>query len=442
MKAIVLIARGLQHGALGCYGNQWIDTPALDALAAGGVVFDQHFASTADADGARHAWRTGRYHLPTAQPRSDTTTAPDLLAVLRQCGIHTCLIVDDSRPAPPAFSSGWDEVHRVVVAEEATPLEATLEATGAALERLEHRDNWLVWIDLAMPLPPWDVPEEFWHPYFSEEMDGDEEEDVASEFEDEEAEEESEPLTPMPDAPAGPIHPEDDPLYLSLQTSYAAAVTYLDAGIGQLLDALANLEGSDELLLVVSSDVGQNLGEHGVVGPVRAWLHDEILHLPLLLRQPGGAGGGRRVAALTQAVDLGPTLADWFQTTLPDAHGHSLLPLARGEAETIRPYVCAGLQVGAAIEYALRTPDWAFLLPVQPGEENAGRAPQLYVKPDDRWEVNNVLQHHLEFAEQLERTLRDFVTASTQPGPLRAPPLPDVEGVAEVVPSTPPPSET
>ncbi|HEY7155261.1 MAG TPA: hypothetical protein VH575_14965, partial [Gemmataceae bacterium] len=173
------------------------------------------------------------------------------------------------------------------------------------------------------------------------------------------------------------------------------------------------------------SDVGPSLGEHGVVGPVRAEPHDEIIHLPLLVRLPGGAEAGRRVGALTQSVDLAAMLADWFQTPLPDAHGRSLLPLARGAIETIRPYACAGLQVGEAIEYALRTPEWAFLLPARSDADDGVRSPRLYVKPEDRWEVNDVLQHHLDLAEQLERTLRDFVTASCQPGPLRAPSLPD-----------------
>jgi len=89
-----------------------------------------------------------------------------------------------------------------------------------------------------------------------------------------------------------------------------------------------------------------------------------------------------------------------------------LLPLVRGEIESIRPFACTALQVGESIEYALRTPEWAFLLPVKPGVDDADRSPQLFVKPDDRCEVNNVLQHHLELAEQLERTLRDFVSAS------------------------------
>jgi arylsulfatase A-like enzyme len=414
MKAVVIVARGLQLGALGCYGNPWIDTPALDELAAEGIVFDRYFADAADPAGARRAWRSGRYHLPTSASAHDVNSAPDLLDALRTQGIHTCLIVDDSQLIPDDSSAGWNEVEHVETREEATPLEASLEAAGAALLRLEKHENWLLWIDLATLLAPWNVPEEFLTPYFTEEPAEDEEAG-------EEEEQASEPLTPLTEIAAETVDPEDDHLLLSLWTSYAAAVTYLDAGIGQLLGAIAGVEGSDEVLILFTTDAGQNLGEHGIVGPVHPWLHDEIIHLPLLVRLPGRAEAGRRVGALTQTVDLAATLADWFHAPLPDAHGHSLLPLIRGEVETVRPYACSGLEVGGVVEYALRTSDWAFLLPQQ-----TNRAPRLYVKPDDRWEVNDVLQHHQELAEQLEKTLRDFVTAACQPGPLHAPPLPEL----------------
>lgn len=419
MKAIVVSVRGLQAGALGCYGNVWIDTPAFDALAAEGIVFDWHYADRATTEGACRAWRTGRYHLPMLSSPAATVLEPDLIAALRSRSIHTCLIVDENRTYPDCFLAGWDAVVRASAGEHDSPLDAVLEAVGAALERLEHRDNWLLWIDLPTLLSPWNVPSAFRDPYFPEETDR-------------EDEEENEPLTPFTDVPNGLIDRDDDTLYLGLQTSYAAAVSYVDAALGQLLEALTGLEGGDEVLLFATSDVGQNLGEHGLVGNSRPWLHDELIHVPMLLRLPGATEAGRRVEALTQAVDLAPTLADWFGLDLSGAHGHSLLPLARGEVETVRPYACVGLQIGAALEYALRTPQWSFLWPAHPHGEDEGRSPRLYAKPDDRWEVNDLAQHHLEWVEQLERALGDFVTATAQPGPLRLPLLPEPDSTNAV----------
>jgi hypothetical protein len=91
----------------------------------------------------------------------------------------------------------------------------------------------------------------------------------------------------------------------------------------------------------------------------------------------------------------------------------------------------------AATEYALHTLEWGFLLPEGTAAELPRRGPQLYVKPDDRWEVNNVLQHHLELAEHLERVLRGFVEASRRPGPLQPPELRDTEGESARTQSSP-----
>src|SRR5258708_7415299 len=64
MKVLVVSARGWHLGYLGCYGNGWISTPALDRLAAEGIVFDQHLADVPDAATARRTWRDGRHHFP------------------------------------------------------------------------------------------------------------------------------------------------------------------------------------------------------------------------------------------------------------------------------------------------------------------------------------------------------------------------------------------
>jgi arylsulfatase A-like enzyme len=432
MKVLILTVRGLRAGALGCYGNPWIDTPALDTLAAQGIVFDRHLADHADAAGARRAWRSGRYHLPAppGQGLPEPVTRADLIATLRDQGVFTSLILDASRPFPADFTEGWDTVETIGPEQHGeSALEEILERTRVRLESLQEHMSWLLWLDLGTTLPPWDVPEEFQAPYFQEEVE--EEDQEGEEEEDQEGEEEAqEPLLPLPDPVPGPIDPADDTLYLRLGSSYAAAVSYLDAAVGQLLEDLSACEGAEEIVVLFTSDVGLPLGEHGIVGPVRPWLHDELIHVPLLLRLPGAAQAGRRVAALTQAVDLAPTLAELFGVALPDVHGHSLLPLATGRVERLRDYACSGAEGGDEVEWALRTPEWTFLLPFAADTERP-RSPRLYVQPDDLWQVNDVVQHHLDLADRLEQTLRDFVAATHQPGPLQIPPLPDLEAEAK-----------
>jgi arylsulfatase A-like enzyme len=445
MKVLVLSVRGLHAGYPGCYGNEWITTPALDRLAAGGVVFDQHLADVPEAAAARRAWRSGHYQLAALNAPDTVPPTPDLLEELRRKGVWSVLVADGSRPLPESLTQGWDQVEIVnSLTSEATFLEQTVETANATLRELKN-EQWLLWVDLATLLPPWHVPAEFSEPYFREEEEPEEagedeeeeepEEEVGEALVDEEPsteeEEPEEPLTPWFDPAPGPINTEDDIDFARLQSSYAAAVSFIDAAVDALLEQLDKLGLSESCLVLLTSDHGQALGEHGIVGPYRPWLHDELIHVPLLLRLPASLAGERevkgvRVAGLTQSPDIMPTLLEAFGLPIPEGvQGKSLLPLARQETAAVRDYACCGLRLGAASEWCLRTAEWGLVLP---GEQELGDPPrgmQFYAKPDDRWEVNNVLQHHLERAEAFEQTLKEFVKAAAQPGALVPPPLRD-----------------
>jgi arylsulfatase A-like enzyme len=359
--------------------------------------------------------------------------------MLSEAAVPTVLIHDDSQPAVAEFLPGWQEVHRVPAeAGEGTPLERSLDATAEALEKLAGRERWLVWLSLATPLPPWHVPPQFRDRYFVSESaakevdDDDEDEDQEDEAEgDEEIDSEEPPLEPLPDPVLGPIDPEDDGLFLRVRYSSAGAVAYLDAGLELLINHLREEKQLDDLTLIVTADHGLLLGEHGVVGNVRPWLHEELVHIPLIIRLPRKDRGGRRLSALTQCTDLMPTLLELFGVPLPQVHGQSLLPLLRGEVEEVRPYAVMGQSQGDGLEWALRTLDWAYLLPLRTFSGDPPRKEQLFVKPDDRWEVNDVRQHHLELAEHVEQVLRAFSEAVRRPGPLTYPELRDVEGEAD-----------
>ena len=403
MKLCVIVSRGLGAAHTGPYGNRWIDTPALDALAAEGVVFDVHLAAHPEAAAARCAWRTGCHDFPVPHPPvTPAVEQPDLLATLRQVGIHTRLILDTSRPTVEAFAAGWDDVQRVEGL-------AALVARGrrALADLAASTEPGLLWLELASLLPPWEVADEFVDPYFApppepDEEEEDEEEEDEEEIEpQEEEEEEEEPLDPIFDPAPGVIDPEDDDLYLALQTTCAAAISQQDAVLAELLDGLP-----DDVAVLFTSDHGQALGEHGVVGPVRPWLHTELVLVPLILRLPG-AITRRRVSELTLSIDLAPTVADFLGTTLPGAQGRSLLPLTRLESVPWRDHAGLGTRTGDEIEWALWTANRSLRVPIACTEG----LPRLYVKPDDRCEVNDVLHHYPEEAETLQRTLRDYVEA-------------------------------
>jgi arylsulfatase A-like enzyme len=251
-------------------------------------------------------------------------------------------------------------------------------------------------------LPPWNPPDSC----------------LESAFEDWEFEDEPAPwLDPQP----GWFDANDAAGPKRLRRTHAAAVLQFDEWLGAILDR--NPDGA----LIVTSWRGQNLGEHGMVGDFRPWLFEEMVHVPLIVRLPQREQSGRRVAHLTQPVDIVATLFDVCRDEHPaDWHGHSLLPLCRGGGP-IRSYaVMAHWQPGAA-ELALQTPDVKIILPTEVPHDDPPRRAMLFVKPDDRWDVNDLRQQNLDDAEHMERTLMDFVAASQRPGPLMAPPLPEEE---------------
>lgn len=265
------------------------------------------------------------------------------------------------------------------------------------MRQLKSFDHGLIWVQPDFLLPPWHVDDSKYD-YFSGHAD-------------EETEEAS--IEPLPNPKLGLLDPSDETTSKRLQGTYAASVTLLDRELQELWEQLRQSDFYDALMIIVTTDRGFPLGEHGLVGDGRPWLHEELVHLPLIIRLPHGVTAGGRIGALTQPVDLMSTLVEAFDLPRVESHGSSLLPLIRGDQERIRDYACSGLEKEGAIEYALRTSDWAFLLPEQAGEINSPRDRQLYVKPEDRWEVNNVIQHHPDLAEELEQTLRAIIKAPT-----------------------------
>src|SRR5262249_8485498 len=154
-------------GYVGCYGNDWVATPALDCLAAEGIVFDQHFADCPEPAGARRSWWTGRYTFSREGPGNSVSTSegsrlesPLLGELLRIQGITTVLVAG-THTVPFLTPGSWDHVEPPPITEEGTGMEQTLDAVTAALDRLASVEHWLLWVELPSLFPPWEVPEEF-----------------------------------------------------------------------------------------------------------------------------------------------------------------------------------------------------------------------------------------------------------------------------------------
>jgi arylsulfatase A-like enzyme len=420
MRVLVIVAGGLPAGYVGCYGNEWLPTPAFDRLAAEGIVFDQHYADQPDAAGADRAWRTGCYALPLADGQAGCQ-APDLFSALSERGIATRLITD--RRLGSDEQAGWQRVHSVVQPiDAADPLAGLLSALEQTLDELAAREQWLCKVDTSILRHPDRMPESLYRGPVNQETE------VATPDEE----------TAAADADAVSIEEsEEEEAVLAVQEAFGAAVVYLDSWMSTLYDRLSSRDLLDQIVILLTSDSGQRIGPPGDAD-VSDLLHEERLHLPLLLRLPGRAEAGRRITALTQSIDLLPTLFEALGHPAPAVHGYSLWPLVHGKSQRVRPYACAGVCAERSVAWWLRTPEWSFhhalqvgaasgAAPVRVGSPDlrAGGQPtlQLYVRPDDRWEVNDIRQHYLEWAENLEKVLTQFLERARHPGILVPPEL-------------------
>jgi arylsulfatase A-like enzyme len=218
---------------------------------------------------------------------------------------------------------------------------------------------------------------------------------------------------------------------LGVRQAYAAQVSVLDSCLEALLDGWRESPLMEETLFVVLSARGYPLGVHGQVGmppDEAAGLYGELTSIPWLLRLPRGSSVADRGAALVQPPDLFATLADWFgcdplalrrtgqlaEQGTPSSHpaiGRSLLPLVRGQATAVRDR--AGV-VSATSERALRTPAWY-------ARFATGDTAELFVKPDDRWEINDVSRRCPEVTEAMRDACNQLEHSSVVVGASEAP---------------------
>jgi arylsulfatase A-like enzyme len=128
-----------------------------------------------------------------------------------------------------------------------------------------------------------------------------------------------------------PHKPYEAPARFAFDDPYDAEVAYVDEQIARLFKELARLDRYDRALIAVTADHGQSLGEHGLEGH-SGILYEQTLHIPLVIRFPGGRGRGARVAAPTRTVDVMPTLLAAAGLPVPDGlDGADLSGLVRGD---------------------------------------------------------------------------------------------------------------
>jgi len=138
----------------------------------------------------------------------------------------------------------------------------------------------------------------------------------------------------------GPTDSFDPAVLKHIRAQYAGKVTMFDKWLGLVLDRMDRYGLWDNTLLMVTSDHGHHLGEHGWVGKNKPPLYSHLANIPLFVHMPGmKPKEGRRGKWVTSQIDLYPTIAEALGLKIPKGytiHGYSLLPLLRGEAKSVR----------------------------------------------------------------------------------------------------------
>ena len=116
-----------------------------------------------------------------------------------------------------------------------------------------------------------------------------------------------------------------------LRATYYGMINEVEDNLARLVDWLQASGQYGDTLIVITSDHGEQLGDHWMLG--KESYFDETFHVPLIVRDPrAGAGRCRRVDAFTESVDIMPTILDWIGVAAPrQCDGHSLMPWLNGE---------------------------------------------------------------------------------------------------------------
>jgi uncharacterized sulfatase len=108
--------------------------------------------------------------------------------------------------------------------------------------------------------------------------------------------------------------------------AYYACVSFVDAGIGMVLDALEELGLADNTIVIFFADHGFHLGDHGLWS--KYTLFEQSTRVPLIVRVPGAPGNGKVCHGMVELVDLVQTIGELVDLSLPDnLEGTSLVPL-------------------------------------------------------------------------------------------------------------------
>lgn len=429
---VLFIAVDDLNNDLGCYGNSFVKSPNIDRLASRGVKFDRAYTQFPLCSPSRSSLltgyrpdQTGIYELQTHFRKNlpDVVTLPQQfknngyfsarIGKIFHYGVPG-QIGTDGLDDPISWQQvinpkGRDKVEESLIKNltPTRPLGSALayyEAEGTddeqtdgliaseAVKLLEQKKNepFFLAVGFFRPHTPYVAPKKYFDLYPLDKI-------------------------PLPKEKAGDLDDVPDaalftkPPHWGLgegerrqaQRAYYATISFMDAQVGKLLDALDRLKLADNTIVVLWSDHGYNVGQHGQW--MKQSLFENSARVPLLISVPGGQRGkvsGRTV----ELVDLYPTLAELCKLPAPaDLAGKSLVPLLRNPAAAWDKPAYSQVRRNQIFGRSVRTERWRYT------EWDEGKAGvELYDHQTDPDEFTNLSGDatHRETVQTLAALLR------------------------------------
>jgi arylsulfatase A-like enzyme len=346
------------------YGYMDVSMPALDRLAAEGIVFDQATTVAPLTLPAHTSLFTGV--LPPKHGVRDNADAPladdhpTLAGILRARGFRTAafvgsIVLDSDR----GLARGFEQYQGVIPAGRAKSPRQQRRADEVIAGATRWLDtvgdsNFFLWAHLYDAHRPYDPPGRF----------------------------------------------------RSIRNPYVGEIAFMDSQIGLLMNTLERRQLLDRTLVVVVGDHGESLGEHGERDH-GIFTYESVLRVPLIVRAPNVRAG--RVAEVVRLTDVMPTVLDLFNISPPATDGVSLSGLMRGTrhdlgleayAESMYPQ-----RLGWSPVHALRRDRFKFIEAPRPELYDLERDPFEQVNVYERYPaVANAFKHRLLELERAGRS--------------------------------------
>ncbi|MCI0379819.1 MAG: sulfatase [Gemmataceae bacterium] len=415
---VLFIAVDDLRPALGCYGNPIVKTPNLDKLAKSAVLFRNAYCQFPLCNPSRTSMLTGKHptttkitdnskHFRDAFP--DWVTLPELFRLAGYSTVRVGKIfhggLDDEKSwvegaeprkerKPQDQKKYAQQSDRWVAFEENAESLLDTKTTERAIALLEkHKDKpFFLAVGYARPHSPLIAPKKYFDLYDPSNIP------LPVDF--------AAKPTVRPGVPEIALPARNSDLFISRDASekeareyiaaYYACVSYMDAEVGRLLDALDRLGLRDNTIIVFFGDHGYHLGEKGKWSK-HGSLYEVALRVPLLISAPGrqlpspqgrGAGGegGQPCNRPVQLLDIYPTLVELGGFPVPKAlEGKSLAPLLREPAAGWHHAAFSLAQRGKVLGRSVRTERFRYT------EWDAeGKLAELYDHVADPHELRNL----------------------------------------------------